>query len=309
MLLFSALNMSEAVTTGHIPLPLRALRQVPTCSGPALVVGLRTPSTEHHGPSAGSPGPAMSWAPGAAERALAALLSEREADGARDATVVLRVGTEGDLGWLAGAISWLAGHGRRAIVRTPRVLPRAVAEAARRDGAAVHLQVASFDPAMQRALLGANADAPARLLLSAQHLRAQTVPVSVLVGPLLPVVHADASLSSVCRHIAAADLRDVSFGVGRWSARRHASVTSLLPSGGATALARVFQIFEPEATEGSVALPPREASLLHRQACRVAQDAGLRVDHCGCTMHCHAQPATAQPYRGLLASDLFAGVG
>ncbi|MEM6290939.1 MAG: hypothetical protein AAGA54_06720 [Myxococcota bacterium] len=300
--------MSEAVTTGHMPLPLRALRQVQTCGGPALVVGLRAPSAEHHGSST-APRTAASWAPGAAERALAALLGEREADGARDATVVLRVGTEGNLSWLAGAISWLAGHGRRAIVRTSRVLPRAVTDAARRDGAAVHLQVASFDPAMQRALLGAHTDAPARLLLAAQHLRAQAVPVSVLVGPLLPVVHADASLSSVCRHIAAADLQDVSFGVGRWSVARHDAITPLLPSGSATALARVFQIFDPHAVEGSVALPPREASLLHRQACRIAQDAGLRVDHCGCTMHCHAQPATAQPYRGLLANDLFAGVG
>ncbi len=313
--MFSALNMSGASQPGVVPLALRVIRGFSTCDGHGVVLGLRGSSARSSAgfSPAGSPVPvaAPDVAPGSASRTLAALLSEREAEGHRDLAVVLELHGAGDLQWVAEAISWLRGHGRRVVVRTDRVLPRAVVEAARDHGAAVVLRIASFDPAVQCALLGSSADATARLLLGAQHLRAQGVPVAVLIAPLMPVVHRDEVLASLVRHIAAADLRYVSFAIGGWSPARHRAVAPLLPPGSGSALARAYRVIEPEAVDLAPAraqLGLREASLLQRQAERIAEDAGLTITGCSCDAHCHLAPAGAPTFRSLLAPDLFSAL-
>ena len=319
--------MGGASQTGLVPLALRVVRGFDPCEGGGVVLGVRTASARStggfrssSGPGLGSgpvPTPAPAVAEGSAARGLAALLGEREADGHRDHAVVLELHDAGDLGWVAEAISWLAAHGRRVLLRTDRVLPRDAVEAARDAGASVLLRIASFDPELQAALLGPSADAAARLLLSAQHLRAQGVAVGVLVAPLMPVVHRDEQLEVLCRHIAAADVQHVSFAIGGWSVARHRILSAVLPFGGATALARAFEIFDLDSIDPAERRRPsqRVATLLQRQARRIAEDAGLRVEVCGCEAHCHLRGDSSrssgtamQPFRSLLAPGLFEGL-
>ena len=226
--------------------------------------------------------------------------------------VVLELHGAGDLRWVGEAISWLARHGRRIVLRTDRVLPRAVVEAAReagrRVGVAVVLRIASDDPAMQAALLGSGADAAARLLLGAQHLRAQGLEVAVLVAPLMPVVHLDDALAALMRNISASDIHDVSFAVGGWSVARHLAVAPLLHSGGGAAFARAYGVYAVESAVGKRRLDARQATLLHRQARRIAEDAGLTVGGCGCDAQCTLGPEHAVPYVSLLAPELFSAV-
>jgi hypothetical protein len=302
---FSALNMGEAFQSGLVPLALKVIRGFSTCEGQGVVIGLRGSSARSKGGfSAASAG----TLPGSAASALAALLREREADGHQDEAVVLELGggePGGDLHWVAEAISWLSRYGRRAIVRTDRILPRSVVEAARDAGASVVLRLASLDPAVQSALLGPAADSASRLLLGAQHLRAQGVPVAVLIAPLLPVLHRDTELEALARSIAAADLEHVSFAIGGWSPERHRALTACLPSGDPSGIARAFRVYEPEDTVGRVRLGAREATLLHRHAVRVAEDIGLLVGGCGCDAHCALATAPKAPFQSLLAPDLF----
>lgn len=254
--------------------------------------------------------------PASVTGSLAALLSEREAAGHRDLAVVLELNGAGDLHWVAEAISWLARHGRRIVLRTDRVLPRAVVEAARqasgRVGLAVVLRIASYDPGIQAALLGPGADAAARLLLGAQHLRAQGLDVSVLVAPLMPVVHRDDDLAALMRNIAASDIHDVSFAIGGWSLARHQALAPRLHSGGAAALARAYGVYDLEtdleADPGKRQLDVRKATLLQRQARRIAEDAGLTVGGCGCDAQCTLGTQHTVPFASLLAPDLFSGL-
>lgn len=308
--MFSALNMGGAFDQGLVPLALRVVRGFSTCDGEGVVLGLRAASTRSPKVFSRFPGPFTRTArveEGSAARGLAALLAGREADGHRDIAVVLELHGAGDLHWVAEAISWLASHGRRSIVRTDRALPRDAVEAARDADATVQLRVASFDPQIQAALLGPGADTAARLLLRAQHLRARSVRVGVLLAPLMPVVHRDEVLESLMRHICAADVGDVAFAVGGWSVARHQALAPLLPTGGATALARTYGVFEPESAVGRLHLGVRDAMLLERQARRIAEDAGLQVGGCGCDAQCNQASASGpvEPFRSLLAADLF----
>lgn len=315
--------MSEAFDQGLVPLALRVVRGFSTCEGEGVVVAVRDPSTRSPGQFRVPTRPAGAFAPGSAERALAALLREREAQGHRDGTVLFELHGPGDLHWVAEAISWLRRYGRQVVLRTHRVLPRPVVEAAREAGARVLLRIASFDPVIGEALLGPTADPAARLLLGAQHLRARDIAVGVLVAPLMPVVHRDDELEGLCRHIAAADLRHVSFAIGGWSPARHRALTAVLPFGAATGLARAFEIFDVDTAEPSrqVRLGLRAASLLQQQARRIAEDAGLTVQGCGCEAQCHlsarggvdaedgAGEARLPAFRSLIAPGLFELVG
>ncbi len=306
--MFSVLNMSGAISHGVIPLPLRVLRGFSSCEGEGVVIGLRGISSGNSSGLSAAP-TAATTIYGAAERTLAALLGEREAAGHRDEAVVLELSGAGDLHWVGEAISWLTRHGRRTVLRTDRVLPREVVEASRDGRALVSLRIASFNPAIQRALLGPTADAAARLLLGAQHLRAQGVPVTVRIAPLMPVVHTDDVLASLCRNVVAADLDRVDFAIGGWSPARHAALEQHLRGGGAAALARAYGVFEVEGCNERVRLNSRAATVLQHQAYRIAQDAGLRVGGCGCEAACDVAPVLAEPYRSLLAADLFGAVG
>ncbi len=304
-LMFSTLNMGSAFDQGLVPLSLCVVRGFETCDGQGVVVGLRRATSRDSGSFSRSSAGSARVEEGSAARGLAALLAEREAEGHRDVAVILELHGAGDLHWVAEAISWLAGHGRRAVVRTGRVLPRAAVEAARDAGAVVQLRVASFDPRIQAALLGPEADTAARLLLSAQHLRAQSVRVGVLLAPLMPVVHRDEELESLTRHVSAADVHDMAFAVGGWSPARHRVLAALLPAGGATALARAFGVFDPENARGKLRLGVRDAMLLERQARRIAEHAGLQVGGCGCDAQCNQACGPVEPFRSLLAPDLF----
>lgn len=301
--------MSRAFDQGLVPLSLCIVRGFSTCEAEGVVLGVRSATTRYSGGFSRRRTGSAPVEEGSAARGLAALLAEREADGHRDVAVVLELHGAGDLHWVAEAISWLAGHGRRSVVRTDRVLPRAAVEAARDAGAVVQLRVASFDPRIQAALLGPEADTAARLLLGAQHLRAQSVRVAVLLAPLMPVVHRDEALGSLMRHICAADVSDLSFAVGGWSAARHQALAPLLPKGGATALARTYGVFEPESAVGKHRLGVRDAILLERQTRRIAEHAGLRVGGCGCDARCdvgrNQASGPVEPFRSLLAPDLF----
>ena len=295
--------MGEAFESGFVPLALKVIRGFSARDGQGVVIGLRGSSTRSEGGFSASSAGTL---PGSAASALAALLREREAEGHRDASVVLELGggePGGDLHWVGEAISWLSRYGRRGIVRTDRILPRAVVEAARDAGTSVVLRIASLDPAVQSALLGPAADSASRLLLGAQHLRAQGVPVAVLIAPLMPVLHRDAELEALARSIAAADLEHVSFAIGGWSPERHRALAACLPSGDASGIARAFRIYEPENTVGRVRLGPREATLLHRQAVRIAEDANLRVSDDD--VHHALAPTPAASFQSLLAPDLF----
>jgi len=310
--MFSALNMSGAPRQGLVPLALRLIRGFSTCDGQGVVLGLRHSSAcSSEGFPASAPSSA-SLLPGSVVGSLVSLLSEREAAGHRDHAVVLELNGAGDLHWVAEAISWLAGHGRRIVLRTDRVLPRGVVEAAREAsrqvGLAVVLRIASYDPHVQAALLGPSADAAARLLLGAQHLRAQGLEVAVLVAPLMPVVHLDEDLAALMRNIAAADIRDVSFAIGGWSLVRHRAVAPHLHSGGGAALARAYGVYEVESAMGKRQLDVRRATLLQRQARRIAEDAGLTVGGCGCDAQCRPGTEHAVPFVSLLAPDLFSAL-
>lgn len=298
--------MSEAFQSGFVPLALRVIRGFATCEGQGVVIGLRGSSARSEGGFSATSSLRGGTLPGSAASALAALLREREAEGHRDASVVLELGggePGGDLHWVGEAISWLSRYGRRGIVRTDRILPRSVVEAARDAGTSVVLRIASLDAAVQSALLGPAADSASRLLLGAQHLRAQGVPVAVLIAPLMPVLHRDAELEALARSIAAADLEHVSFAIGGWSPERHQALAACLPSGDASGIARTFRIYEPENTVGRVRLGPREATLLHRQAVRIAEDANLRVSDDD--VHHTLARTPAASFQSLLAPDLF----
>lgn len=297
--------MSRASNSSFVPLALDVIRGFSACEDQGVVVGLRGSSARSQGGFSVSRGGVL---PGSAASALAALLREREAEGHRDTSVVLELGGRahgGDLRWVGEAISWLSRYGRRGIVRTDRILPRSAVEAARDAGSSVVLRVASLGPAVQSALLGTAADSASRLLLGAQHLRAQGVPVAALIAPLMPVVHRDADLEALARSIAAADLGFVSFAVGGWSLERHRALAACLPRGDASGVARAFRVYDPDATVGRVRLGAREATLLHRQAVRIAEDAALTVGGCGCDAHCHLASRPVAPFRSLLAPDLF----
>ncbi len=308
-LVFSVLNMGEAFHSGFVPLALKVIRGVPTCEGQGVVIGFRGSSSRFEGGfSATSTSLRAGTLPGSAASALAAILREREAEGHRDAAVVLELGggeAGGDLRWVGEAISWLSRYGRRGIVRTDRILPRSAVEAARDAGTSVVLRIATLDPAAQSALLGHAADSASRLLLGAQHLRAQGVPVAALIAPLMPVLHRDAELAALARSIAAADLEHVSFAIGGWSQARHQALAACLPSSDVSGVARAFRVYEPENVAGQLRLGPREATLLHRQAVRIAEDTGLTVGGCGCGAHCHLAASPTSPFQSLLAPDLF----
>jgi hypothetical protein len=237
-------------------------------------------------------------------------LGEREAAGEQADTLVLRLHSRDDAGWVGVAMPWLIERGRRVVLRTPAVLPRSLAAAARDRGVTVFLELASGDAEIQHALHGRGADSVPSLLLHAQHLRTLGVEPSAFVGPLLPVLHdRPALLEPLLRHVAAADLRDVRLSVGRLSPTRLRALQEALPWAQVAAIARAYGA----TVESGVLLPAHGARLdrhteiaLEHTARRVAEQVGLRIDHCGCPAHCHLARPKPFPFRPLLTPDLFA---
>lgn len=289
--------MSAVVQRASAPIALSVLQAFRTCGGRGLVLG-RAPTDVTPTVSVGE-----------VELALASRLGEREASGEQADTVVLRLHSRDDAGWIGVAMPWLIERGRRVVLRTPAVLPRSLAAAARDRGVTVFLEIASSDANVQRALHGRGADPVPSLLLHAQHLRTLGVEPSAFIGPLLPVLHdRPAHIEPLLRHVAAADLRDARLSVGRLVPSRLRALEDALPWAQVAAIARAFGA----TSEGESLLPAQGARLdrhtehtLHDTVRRVAEDVGLRIDHCGCPAHCHLARPKPHPYRPLLTPDLF----
>ncbi|MCX4246921.1 hypothetical protein [Paraliomyxa miuraensis] len=244
--------------------------------------------------------------------ALGATLGEREARGEPARTVVLRLTNRDDAAWARPAVEWLAERGRRVLVRSGVVLGRELVQSVRRWGVTAVLELAHPRPAHQRALVGPTAEPAAALLLHAQHLRSLDIEVAVHMGPLMPVVH-DQHLEIVglARHIAAADIRDVHLAVGRLTPARGRALAEVLVHGQAGALLRAFGIGpwtdDPWATlpKNGARLSGLAAATLRHGVRRHVEQAGLRVDHCGCPAQCHLDPELTPRFVPLLTSDLF----
>jgi len=244
--------------------------------------------------------------------ALGATLGEREARGEPARTVVLRLTNRDDVTWARPAVEWLAERGRRVLVRSGVVLGRELVQSVRRWGVTAVLELAHPRPAHQRALVGPTAEPAATLLLHAQHLRSLDIEVAVHMGPLLPVVHdQQVEIVGLARHIAAADIRDVHLAVGRLTPARGRALAEVLAHGQAGAMLRAFGC-DPRADDPwselpreGVRLAPLAAATLHHGVRRHVEQAGLRVDHCGCPAHCHLDPQLTPRFVPLLTSDLF----
>ena len=117
---------------------------------------------------------------------LTALLAEREVRGSRVPVVSLLMRSREDGEWIERAITWLSARGRRVIVRTRVVMPRAVVSALAQahrgqTGAIVELELAHHKPAIQRALLSI----PPPLLAIPRPLLAIPPPLLAIPRPLM----------------------------------------------------------------------------------------------------------------------------
>jgi len=245
--------------------------------------------------------------------ALGAALGEREARGQPARTVVLRLTERDDAEWARPAVEWLAERGRRVLVRGSVVLGRELVQSIRRWGVTTMLELAHPRPAHQRALVGPTAEPASALLLHAQHLRSLDIEVAAHLGPLLPVVHDQerADIVALARHIAAADIRDVHLAVGRLTPARGRALAEVLADGQASAMLRAFgrdpRDDDPwsKLPEAGIPLPPLAAATLRHGVRRIVEQAGLRLDHCGCPAQCHLDPELTPRFVPLLTSDLF----
>jgi hypothetical protein len=244
---------------------------------------------------------------GVPELAMASALAELELGGDPVRVVVLRV-SERSQDWVAPTVAWLAGRGRRVVLRTCVALSRPTIAAARRHGATVLLELAHSQPAEQNALLGPQAESTAALLLHAQHLRACDLEVAAWIGPLLPSVADDRMLESLMRHIVAADLVDAHAVLGRLTPARLGALTDVLPWPQVATMARAFGI-DPAYPEtlpaAGVHLSPMADAALRHAVRRVASSVALRLDHCGCPLQCHLDPEQRSAYVPLHTPELF----
>jgi hypothetical protein len=267
--------------------PLGELR---TCSGRAVTFAGETV------PGAGVP-----------ELALASLLAEREATGEPVRVVMLRLG-ERDQAWVPPTVSWLASRGRRVVLRAATTLTRPTIASARRHGATVALELAHPVGAVQQALLGPHAEPMSVLLLHAQHLRACDLEVAAWLGPLLPSVADDRTLTTMAQHVAAADLVDAHAVIGRLGPSRLEALTRVLPWPQVAAMARAYGIdpSQPSALPANgVWLSPMADAALRHAIRREAEAHGLRLDHCGCAAQCHLDGEQRSAFVTLGTPELF----
>jgi hypothetical protein len=238
--------------------------------------------------------------------ALAGWVAAHEDAADPAATLVLHVRRAEDAASdrLIPAFDWLRAHGRAAVLRTRAVLPRDVVSALDTFGVAVELEVAHRDPDVQRALLGASAAPAASLLLFAQHLRARGVPVHVRLGPLVPGLHdADGpeGITSLGRHLVAADLLDVELGLARMDARRlralQGAVTEacLMRVADAYGVTTAELIFEGERLRGAVSLPYDVARLAVAELADHLRTLGLEPREPGSFAAQHAEHLGRRP--------------
>jgi hypothetical protein len=262
--------------------------------------------------------------------AISELLAERELRGSRIPVVSLMMRSREDAGWVESAIAWLTVRGRRVIVRTRVVMPRSLVASlaqAHREGRAVmvELELAHPKPAIQRALLGEQADPVSALLLQAQHLETLEIPVVARLAPLMPGIHDQPNgFTPLLANVVAADVRRVVLEAGRLhpaqlrgliAAQRELDVAGLLE------LARAFGV-DPMVVLGGARvepavhkLKPRRAQVLEHGLEQVARDhdgGALELPAC-CASHCgrtldRAVSNYAAGYESVMGRDLFAGL-
>jgi hypothetical protein len=272
---------------------------------------------------------------------LTELLAERESRGSRVPVVSLLMRQREDAEWIEQAIAWLSVRGRRVIVRTRVVMPRPLVtalvsalESEESPGSVVvELELSHHKPAIQRALLGPQADSAAALLLQAQHLETLQIPVVARLAPLVPGIHDQAhGFTPLLRNVVAADVRRVVLEVGSLHAQqlrnlvgtaaqpgigRELGVASLLE------LARAYAV-DPMVVLGGIALEgehtfklkPRRAQVFAHGLEQVARehDHGvLELPSCGCRSHCELASKRAANgyeagYESVMGRDLFAGL-
>ncbi|MCA9634832.1 MAG: hypothetical protein KC420_02225 [Myxococcales bacterium] len=242
------------------------------------------------------------------ELALASLLFELESDGAEIRTVSLRLARRADAAWAQPALRWLAAHGRRPLLRSAISLPRPLAEAAWESGASVVFELAHQRPAIQRALVGPEADPAAALLLSAQHLGRLGVGVGAHLGPLVPGIHDHrAQVEPLLHHLRAADLHEVHLSVGRLTPARLAALAGAVDEGVLLAIRRAYGV-APGSTREGWRLGRLSHDALREGVRAIAREHGLRVDGCGCAAFCHLDGGGRPDYARIGAGELFADV-
>ncbi|HEY8378914.1 MAG TPA: hypothetical protein VIK91_20620 [Nannocystis sp.] len=276
------------------------LQVLSSCTGLHVILGSR----------AGAPVPSAS-----PELALAGVLGEFEARGERVTTVTLRLARREDATWAEPALRWLTAHGRRVILRSPAVLARSLVLRAKDCEASVVFEIAHQKLEVQRALLGAEAEAASALLLQAQYLRRLGVPVSVWLGPLLAGLHdRPGHFEPLLRHLVAADLTELHLTTGRLTPARIQALAGALDADTMTAVLRRYGV--PPAARSRDAAPTSTGWRLTAQASAalveglrgLAERHGMRIDACGCAAHCHrdTRPRELVPVQG---PGLFAAHG
>jgi hypothetical protein len=268
---------------------------------------------------------------------LSELLAERETRGWRVPVVSLLMRAREDADWIEHALTWLSLRGRRVIVRTRVVMPKALVTSLARvrqtgPGVVVELELAHHKAVIQRALLGEHADTAASLLLQAQHLETLEIPVVARLAPLMPGIHDQPNgFMPLVRNVEAADVRRVVLAAGHLHPRqlynlagcqREVSVAGLLELARAYAVDAMLVLGGPgpqlaDTSEAPVhKLKPRRAQVFVHALERIVADAGLELPGCGCHSHCELHGAAgARPtnsyaagYESVMGRDLFAGL-
>ena len=260
---------------------------------------------------------------------LTELLAERESRGSRVPVVTLLMHAREDAEWIEQAVEWLRVRGRRVIVRTRCVMPKPLVSALSGvvragGGAIVELELAHHKPAIQRALLGEQADAAAALLLQAQHLETLEIPVVARLAPLLPGVHDQPhGFEPLLRNVEGADIRRVVVAAGHLHGRQLQALVAVqreLSAAGLLELARAFAVDPMVVLGGSPCeadavykLKPRRAEAFRHGLEQLASSAGFELPGCGCEAHCELAPERAandyaRAYESVMGRDLFAGL-
>jgi hypothetical protein len=285
---------------------IRRLQTFTTCRGRGLVLG-RVQGVHGAHSERGEADVAL---------VLASILAEDDAGRERAEqarTVVLRLRERDDARWAAPAVHWLAERGRRILLRTCVRMSSALVEAAQRWGATVVLDVAHGEPGLQCALLGSAAEPVNALLLHAQHLRSRDIEVVAGIGPLLPRLHdRTGAAAALMHHVFAADIRDVHLSIGRLGPGRLEALAQSLSWADVLAVARAFDLpiprerGWPEVAASGARLAPRSYAVFRQAMGRIAEDCGLRIDHCGCPAACHLDPGIVPDHVPLGTNELFA---
>lgn len=240
------------------------------------------------------------------ELELSGLVGAAEQAGPPVGLVTLAVRDRREIAQIARCVQWLGEHGRSVRVQTRVALPRQVVEDLRDlIGVVVVLEVAHARGAIQRALLGEQADTAAALLLWAQHLKAVGIPVRARIAPLLPGVHERGQLDPLLRNVAAACVSSVELGGGSLDRDRLVSIADAVDSMTLIDLGQALgintgQLATRQIPEGSFRAAAVTETFLRSMARDAAHDVGLAI------VRADAAPRAAAPLVPVGQAELFA---